>query len=137
MLSINGVSLSRLYSYLYLDVELDHILSYDKHLDSVSNKTTQKLYIFRKIRRFISQATAIIVYKQMILPFLEYCSILFNSGKRLKIDKIDKIQSKCIRIIENCYDVATRERKLYYVTLTSWTLYRIEEIFNWLALCLD
>ena len=90
---------------------MDHILSYDKHLDSVSNKTTQKLYIFRKIRRFISQATSIIVYKQMILLLLEYCSILFNSGKKLKIDRIDKIQSKCIRIIENCYDVATREKE--------------------------
>ena len=26
----------------------------DKHLSNVVNKTTQKLYIFRKIRRFIS-----------------------------------------------------------------------------------
>ena len=51
----------------------------------------------------------------MILPLLEYCSILFNSGKKLKvdkIDKIDKIQSKCIRIIENCHDVQKREKEV-------------------------
>ena len=105
LISINGESLSRVYSYQYLGVELDHALSYDKHLDNVSNKTTQKLYIFRKIRRFIRQSTAITVYKQMILPLLEYCNILFNSGKKSKLDKIDKIQSKCIQIIENCHDV--------------------------------
>ena len=84
VISINGISLSRVYSYLYLGVELDDMLNYDKHLDNVANKTTQKLYIFRKIRRFISQTTAIIVYKQMILPLLEYCNILFNSGRKVR-----------------------------------------------------
>ena len=47
----------------------------------------------------------------MILPLLEYCSMLFNSGKKSKIDKIDKIQSKCIRVIENCHDVSEREQE--------------------------
>ena len=108
---INGTVLSRVYSYLYLGVELDDNLTYDKHLTNVVNKTTQKLYIFRKVRKYISQSTAIIVYKQMILPLLEYCNFLFNSGKKSKLDKIDKIQSKCVRIIENCLDVSKRENE--------------------------
>ena len=110
-ISINGVILSRVYNYLYLGVDLDHALSYDKHHDNVVTKTTQKLYIFRKIRRFITQSTAIIVYKQMISLLLEYCNILFNSGKKTKLDKIDKVQSKCICIIENCYNITDREKE--------------------------
>ena len=90
IISINGVLLSRVYNYLYLGVDLDHALSYDKHLDSIVTKTTQKLYTFRKIRRFINESTAIIVYKQ-ILPLLEYCNILFNSGKKTKLEKIDQM----------------------------------------------
>ena len=90
LVSVNNVLLSRVYSYLYLGVEYDHTLSYDKHLENVVNKTTPKLYIFRKIRRFISKPTAILVYKHMILQLLEYCNILFNSGKKLKIDKLTK-----------------------------------------------
>ena len=43
-ISINGVLLSRVYNYLYLGVDLD----------SVVTRTTQKLYISRKIRRFIN-----------------------------------------------------------------------------------
>ena len=110
-ISINGVLLSRVHNYLYLGVDLDHALSYDKQLDSVVTKTTQKVYIFRKIRRFISESTAIIVYKQMNLPLLEYCNILFNSGKKTKLEKLDKIQTKYIRIIENSYNVADRENE--------------------------
>ena len=100
--------------YSYLGVELDCFLSYDKHLDNVVNKASQKLYIFRKIRRFISQSTAILVYKQMIRPLLEYCNIIHNSGKKMKCDKIDNVQSKCIRIIENCYDKVEREMRIYF-----------------------
>ena len=85
-------------TYIYLGVELDCLLSFKKHLHSVVNKVTQKLYVFRKIRRFISQNTAILVYR----PLLEYCNIVHNSGKKLKCDKIDNIQSNCIRIIEYC-----------------------------------
>ena len=48
LISIDGTSLSRIYSYQYLGMELDDTLSYDKHLSNVVNKTTQKLYIFRK-----------------------------------------------------------------------------------------
>ena len=48
----------------------------------------------------------------MILRLLEYCNILFNSGKKSKIEKIDKIQSKCVRIIENCQYVLKREKEI-------------------------
>ena len=80
-------------------------------MSNVVNKTSQKMYIFRGIRRYISQSMAIIVYKQMILTLLEYCNFLFNSGKKSKIEKIDKIQTKCVRIIENCHDVLKREKE--------------------------
>ena len=34
---------------------------------------------------------------------LKYCYIIHNSGKKLKCDKIDNIQSKCLGIIEFCH----------------------------------
>ena len=64
--------------------------------------------ISEQLRRFISEETAILIYKQTIRPLLEYCNFIFDSGKKLKLDKIDKIQSKCLRIIENCYSRAFR-----------------------------
>ena len=86
-------------SYHYLGNELDSLLSFDKHL-----------YIFRRIRRFISEKTVILIYKQTLRPLVEYRSFIFNrpSGKKLKIHKIDRIQSKCVRIIEYCYENALK-----------------------------
>ena len=42
---------------------------------------------------------------------MEYWNIIFNSGSKSKLDKIDKIQLKCIRIIENCHDISSREKE--------------------------
>ena len=47
----------------------------------------------------------------MFLPLLEYCNILFNSGKKSKLGKIDKIKTKCIRIIENSHNFLDREKE--------------------------
>ena len=99
---IANVCIERVWSYPYLGIELDARLSFDKHLDNIVSKCNQKLYVFRKIRRFVCEDTAIVIYKQTIRPLLEYCSFIFESGKKVKIDTIDKIQSKCLRIIESC-----------------------------------
>ena len=108
-IDISGNKIEHVCTYHYLGVELDSNLSLDRHLDNVVSKCNQKLYTFRKIRRFISEQTAILVYKQTIRPLVEYCSFIFNSGKKLKVEKIDKIQSKCMRIIENCSDKTQRK----------------------------
>ena len=107
--TIMDVPIEYVPSYHYLGIELDSLLSFDKHMDNTVKKCNQKLYIFRRIRRFISEKTAILIYKQTIRPLDEYCSFIFNSGKKSKIDKIDRIQSKCVRIIEYCYDNALKK----------------------------
>ena len=108
---IDGTNNGLVNTYTYVGVELDCLLTFDKHLDSVVNKVIQKLYIFRKIRRLISLNTAILVYKQMISPLLEYCNFVHNSGKKLKCEKIDNIQSKCLRIIEYCNNKSDRKKE--------------------------
>ena len=41
---------------------------------------------------------------------------MFNSGKKSKLDKIDRIQSKRVRIIENCHDVYKRGKEVSLCT---------------------
>ena len=65
---IAGSMIERVYTYPYLGIELDSVLSFDKHLDNVVSKCSQKLYIFQKVRRFISVDTAVLIYEQTIRP---------------------------------------------------------------------
>ena len=54
---------------------------------------------------------------------MEYCNFIFNSGKKLKCEKVDKIQSKCLRIIENCgTKVERQDEKILCVKYNICTL---------------
>ena len=79
---IAKTDIERVWSYPYLGIDLDTALSFDKHLGNVVSKCNQNLYVFKKIRRFISEDTAILIYKQTIRPLLEYCNFIFDSGKK-------------------------------------------------------
>ena len=46
----------------------------------------------------------------MISPFLKYCNVIHNSGKKLKCNKIDKFNlNVCKCILEYCYDRDSRK----------------------------
>ena len=58
-----------------------------------------KLSTFRKMRYYISEATAIVIYKSTILPILDYNDIIYNLGTELQKDKIQKIQNRALRTV--------------------------------------
>ena len=115
-IDIADVCIERVWSYQYLGIDLDSLLSFDKHLENVVNKCNQKLHVFRKIRRFVSEDTALLIYKQTIRPLMEYCNFVIDSGKKVKVDNVDKIQLKCLRIIENCCKNSQKQDELTLCT---------------------
>ena len=71
------------------------------------------------------------MYKQTIRPLLEYSSFIFNSGKELKVDTIDKIQSKCIRIIEYSQDKSSQRGENILCDDYNLSSLQQEVIRNW------
>ena len=48
----------------------------------------------------IDDHTCLLIYKQTILPILDYVSVLTNSSTRRKIDKLQPLQNRAIRIVK-------------------------------------
>ena len=63
-------------------------------------KARQKLGILYKIRKFIKSETALLLYKVVIGPHLEYWDFLIDSANQKCIDKIESLQERILRIIE-------------------------------------
>ena len=63
-------------------------------------KARQKLGILYKIRKFITSETALLLYKVMIRPHLEYGDFFINSANQKCIDKIERLQERILRVIE-------------------------------------
>ena len=90
---------------------LDDKLSMNNYLDNMWKKANSKLGILAKIRRFISEKTAVRIYKTMIRPHLDYIDFVVESGSANRIQKLDTLQKKALRRIEYCMNVENRQDK--------------------------
>ena len=95
----DGKTVKLVDNYMYLGVDLDSNLSFDPFFKNTIQKVNYKLYLFGKIRYPLTFAAAVLVYKQMVLPFFDYLDILLDSCPKLYIDKLEKLQFRGIKII--------------------------------------
>ena len=91
--------------YTYIGVDIHSNLTFESFLKSIIKKVNYKLYSFSKICYVLTFAAAILVYKQMVLPFFDYLDILVDSGPKKYIDKLQSLQFRGIQIIyQYCID---------------------------------
>ena len=83
--------------YNYLGVTLDQNLKYERHARAIIRKVSDKLVYLKRIRRFISSRAAINIYKNMILPILEYGNIFLVSIKAELKKKLQILQNKALK----------------------------------------
>ena len=137
-LSVNfdGTTLSNVVSYKYLGVDLDKDLTYEQAVHNTYIKANKKLFTLRKIRPYISQRVSALIYKQFVLPILDYADFLFDSTVKRELDLLDKIQERALTLIgrgqvnnktvENTYSIESLKsrRRKHHLSL----MYRISKI---------
>ena len=99
---MGNFKLSTVSSYEYLGIVLDDKLSMNDYLEMMWKKANVKIGILAKIRRFITEKTAITIYKCMIRPHLDYIDFVVESGSADRIKKLETLQKKAIRRVEYC-----------------------------------
>ena len=97
---IKGKNLEVIKHFEYLGMQIDDHLQMNKHVETMYKKARCKLGILCKIRRFIGYQTAILVYKVMILPHMEYGDFIVDTANQIFINKLDKLQEKAMRLAE-------------------------------------
>ena len=90
--------LERASTYTYLGVTLDEKLNYETHMNQVIKRVSDKLYQLRKIRYFLTTKAALLVYKNMILPMLEYEDVFAVSATLETRERIQKLQNRGLKI---------------------------------------
>ena len=90
-IKMGDYKLGTVHSYDYLGVVLDDKLSMNAYLETMWKKANAKVGILAKIRRFISEKTAMKIYKCMIRPHLDYIDSVVESGSADRIQRLDKV----------------------------------------------
>ena len=98
---IGDKCLDNVSSYHYLGIDLDNGLTYDKMLDDMHNKANRKLYMLKRIRPYITNTIANLVYKTHVLPMLDYADFIVDSGRADKIERLNSLQKRAVKLIDN------------------------------------
>ena len=65
--------------YNYLGLLLDNEMTLQPLLKNIKKRVNNKLFSLRKLRKYLTEAVAILVYKQTILPIFDYAGFLLIS----------------------------------------------------------
>ena len=109
---IDGLKLSRCEVYTYLGVQIDECLTLQKHFNYICRKFAQKFVKLSKLKNSVDDNTRILLYKQTILPLVEYADIMLYHVRKHDLEKLQRLQNKALRLcldIINPQDISTED----------------------------
>ena len=81
-----------------LGVLFDTNLGWRSHINMVEKKCSQRIFILRRIRSFVSQNDFLIIYNGIIRSLLEYASPVFVGLGASDARRLQRIQNRCLKI---------------------------------------
>ena len=111
-LTLNGQTLDIVTHTKLLGVTIDNKLTWNKHVDTIINAASYKLYMLRRLKSLgVPPLELTSIYKQFILPKLMYASPAWSSSLgTTQLHRLEKTQKRAFKIIlgpsYNTYDEA-------------------------------
>lgn len=95
--SISGYNLRKVLIVKDLGIELDSKMLFDCHINSVCKRANKMLgFLIRTTKYFANVNSIITLYNAYVYSILNYCSTIWNPQYVTHINRIEKIQIKCI-----------------------------------------
>ena len=94
-------------TYNYLGIFIDKNMSLVPLLSKLKTRVVNRIYSLVKVRNLINTQCAVTIYKQTILPILDYAGFLLISCNISDRNDLQKLQNHALRV---CYNVRLRDR---------------------------
>ena len=96
-ITLDGVIVSELDCLKILGVYIDNKLTYKQHIAHVKKSINLKLMALRRVRRFLTEDILVKMYQMFIIPYFDYCSLLFLGIGKSERKKLEKLNHHCIK----------------------------------------
>ena len=96
---INDIPIKQVHSVKFLGVYLDKHLQWSDHVDAVIGKISKTCGILNKLKNRLPRHVLAIIYQSLILPYLQYCAIVWANCSSYMLDSVYIVQKRAIRII--------------------------------------
>ena len=120
LISIGNETIKKISKCKTLGVIIDDKLLWKDHINEISAKVSKGLGIMRRIKTFVTQSVMQSIYNSLILPYFDYCNMVWENTAKYNLQKVQKMQNRAARILTgSSYDVPTTDlmRQLKWQTL--------------------
>ena len=98
-LSINGRKIKRVDKTRFLGVIIDDKLNWDPHIEHLENKMLSTIVLVKRVRKVIPESHYKAIYHSLFESHLSYCISCWGGAYSSKLDKLFRIQKRCMRIL--------------------------------------
>ena len=105
VVSINGMNIKRVYVTTFLGVHIDSHLNWGEHINHIKSKisTTTKVSIIRRFKHLLIDSALYSLYSTLVMPYLNYCCEIWGNSYKSRIQPLNIIQKRAIRICKKAY----------------------------------
>ena len=98
VISLNQEEIEIVTQYKYLGITIDHELNMYDHIDYMYRMASDKLYLLRHVRKFLTESAAILIMKTMILPYLDMGNCFLTGVKVKETNRLETLLNASIRV---------------------------------------
>lgn len=102
-LIIDDKQITQVDSSKFLGVFISQHLDWKSHINHVALKISKTIGVINKISYFVSANIRRSLYNTLILPYIQYCNIVWAIRYPTHLDKIFKLQKRIVRIIAHSH----------------------------------
>lgn len=100
-IKINSIKVNQVTETKFLGVIIDDKLTFRPHIKHIENKASKGLYAIRSAKHFLPRKHLQLLYHALISPHLSYGCIFWHSQTKSHLSKLNLLQKKAIRMINN------------------------------------
>jgi hypothetical protein len=76
----------------------------------IVSASSKAIVIIRRVKKYASQDTLELMYHSLVLPYFDYCSLVWNNCSQTLKDKVQRLQNRAARVITgDNYDIRSSD----------------------------
>ena len=84
-----------------LGITIDNAVNFHEHVSGLVRKVSNQLQVLKRHKRLIPTGAKKRLYESFILSHLNYCSVIWLHCGKKNVDKLEKINERCLRFVFN------------------------------------
>ena len=123
---LDGIKIKQVQVIKFLGIYIDDKLTWKHHIEHLSNKISKSIGIIYKVRHTLNKKWKLNLYKIFILPYLNYCNIIWATTYKTSIKPLLVKQKRALKIALNLHYLTPS--KTVFETAKVHSIYEINDI---------